>query len=54
MLGFFSENLETHKKIDFMVKICTLLVDMSNPNENNFCIVSSLGEGVLKLDIMLM
>ena len=53
MLGFFSESLETHKKIDFMVKICTFL-DMSNRNENNFWIVSSLGKGVLKLDIILM
>ena len=47
----FSENLENHRQLILWWEDCTLAVDMSNKNENNFYIISCAG-GLLKLDII--
>ena len=39
----FYENLENYRKLILLWKDCILAVDMSNKNENNFCIVSGPG-----------
>ena len=51
MFGFFSENLENYIKLVSWRKDCISVLDMSNKNENIFCIISCPG-GLLKFDIM--
>ena len=39
----FHENLENYRKLNLWGEDCNLVVDMSNKNENYFCIISSAG-----------